>query len=210
MNRKKIIWISILLLVLSFILVSILPDLLILFRNLLKWLPFTTWIFQNSITDDTFLSSATSPLFSICAIVVSIFSLSISMSMDKKDSDRELSKIINSTTQIIESIDNNMNSIINIKKDQGDIQDLQVNNELKEYASYLLSVDKLSPDEYKYYIDFLEMVEMVKNSSSSNKDNNLNLFSQAYLEKDKNIFKEELQDFKSKLSKIRRGDKSGK
>ena len=132
------------------------------------------------------------------------------MSMDKKDSDRELSKIINSTTQIIESIDNNMNSIINIKKDQGDIQDLQVNNELKEYASYLLSVDKLSPDEYKYYIDFLEMVEMVKNSSSSNKDNNLNLFSQAYLEKDKNIFKEELQDFKSKLSKIRRGDKSGK
>ncbi|MBR1481488.1 MAG: hypothetical protein IJ598_00790 [Ruminococcus sp.] len=180
----------------------VIPDLLLILRNLLSSIPPFNTIIQTSIQPDKYITVIMNPFFSLGAIIISLFALSISKSSAKNQNMNKQASIIKAASTIKESIEKNTTVIFEIKSSSGNINDLVVNDDLNKDASILVGTQRISYDEYIYYMSFMNTVRDIKKCTDDKRQESACDFCKEYLKHNKATCNDKLNDLISKLQSI--------
>lgn len=201
---KTIIIIVICILVIS-LLLGILPDIIILFREKLKQISFLNGIFADEITNEIYLNTIIGPIFSCAAIFISILAFSTAKANEKNQSIKKNASIIVSATKITTFIKRNMNIIFMLNKGtDGDISKLSTDDIIQDAAT-LYSSRKISFDQFEFIQIFSKCVYKIADLHNIGKDDDkqkaINLFCEKYFQEETVEWTQELIELQNSLKK---------
>ena len=175
----------------------ILPDAFLLLRDWLSTISVYNSIIDPTLKGDKYVSLLMTPLFSVAAVIISIFALKISISKNRAE-------LIKCATNIRNMIEKNSNEIFQIKGGSGNSDVLNIDSSLDNDLSILLSNNIISKKDYSTCINFLCDARSINESETpTGKQNNASAFCVKYLETlDKPNLKKEMKRIIRKLNKL--------
>lgn len=181
----------------------ILPDLILLLRNWIKSLAPNSSLFKNNINGESYLSIILNPLFSFTAITISILAVLVNKSSNKMKSNEYETQIITAATYIHLSIENSSSTIYNLYKKYTNPNTIIINRISYQEVAYLYVNNKITFDEFEYYINYLNEISFIISSQeNTEREKRLADFCKKYFKNDTINKVEELNTINKKMKKI--------
>ncbi len=184
------------------IVLGILPDTLVIFRENLKQVSFLENLFVDIITDEIYVKIILGPLFNCIAIFVSILAFYTAKSNEKNQLIKKNASIIIATTIMQNFIQKNMDTIYRLNTNTGDISELLLNDAIQN-AAFLYSAEKISVEQFKLFNQLSKDVYKINKLHSLGKDEEkkekIKSFCNTYFEDGSLEFDQKLRDLEHTL-----------